>query len=177
MGVGSACWPSVRSTCGAPSSTAGARWFTPPPAPSSTARARFSRSSIEWLDTEALERRHNIGRGSLIILDAIVPNLTASDRYRLLSEEALRLNWPILNIGQRPEENRGYLLHQTALSDASPAGKLALTRWWNQMQCLNTAWGAEFYEGLVAKRADSLYPIQLRNPESGCPFWIKHRWA
>ena len=139
--------------------------------------ADFRRSSIEWLDAEALERRHNIGRGSLIILDAIVPNLTASDRYRLLSEEVLRLNWPTLHIGQRPEENRGYLLHQTALSDASPAGKLALTRWWNQMQCLNTAWGAEFYEGLVAKRADSLYPIQLRNPESGCPFWIKHRWA
>src|SRR5713226_5221799 len=32
----------------------------------------LSRSSIEWLDCEALERRHNIGRGSLIILDAVV---------------------------------------------------------------------------------------------------------
>ncbi len=45
------------------------------------------------------------------------------------------------------------------------------------MQALNREWGVEYYEGLVAKRADSLYPIQLRSPGAECPFWIKHRWA
>lgn len=137
----------------------------------------MSRSGIEWLDCEALERRHNIGRGCLVILDAILPSLTASDRYCRLVDEADRLGWPTMSIGVRPEDKMVYLVKQAAMSDASPTGKLALTGWWNEMQSLNRAWGADFYEGLVAKRADSLYPIQHRSPDSECPFWIKHRWA
>jgi hypothetical protein len=137
----------------------------------------MSRCGIEWLDCEALERRLNIGRRSLIILDAIVPALTASERYVLLLEEAMRLEWPILSIENRPEENRVYLLKQVALSDASHTGKFTLNQWWGWMQRLNRDWTADFYEGLVAKRGDSLYPIQLRSPDSECPFWIKHRWT
>src|ERR1051326_3324371 len=79
----------------------------------------LSRSSIEWLDCEALERRHNIGRGTLIILDAVGPVLNAGQRYTTLIEEAERLKWPSLGIGQRPEEHQAYLLKQTAMSDAS----------------------------------------------------------
>ena len=137
----------------------------------------LSRSSIEWLDCEALERRHNIGRGTLIILDAVVPVLNAGQRYTTLIEEAERLKWPSLGIGQRPEEHQAYLLKQTAMSDASHTGKLVLTDWWGWMQRVNRDWGADFYEGFVAKRGDSVYPIQLRSPDSECPFWTKHRWA
>ena len=42
---------------------------------------------------------------------------------------------------------------------------------------IECAVGAEFYEGFVAKRADSRYPFQLRDPEAHCPWWVKHRWA
>src|ERR1041385_8150163 len=57
----------------------------------------LSRSSIEWLDCEALERRHNIGRGTLIILDAVVPVLNAGQRYELLIRDTLDSNtWPCL---------------------------------------------------------------------------------
>ena len=136
----------------------------------------LSRSSIEWLDCEALERRHNIGRGCLVILDAVVPNLTAAERSWRLIEETERLGWPILGIADHPEENRVYLMKQTAMSDASRTGKLVLSDWWGWMQRVNKEWGADFYEGFVAKRADSLYPIQLRNPESHCPYWTKHRF-
>ena len=117
----------------------------------------LSRSGIEWLDCEALERRHNIGRGSLIILDAVMPNLTASERYRLLIEEP---NGWLVSRGhwRATRENRVYLMKQVALSDASHTGKLALTGWWQQMQSINTTWGADFYEGLVAKRADFSIP-------------------
>ena len=138
---------------------------------------QISRCGIEWLDAEALERRHNIGRGCLVILDSIVPNLTAAERYWRLIEEAEKLGWPSLGIGHRPEENQVYLLKQTAMSDASHTGKLVLTDWWGWMQRVNRDWGVEFYEGFVAKRADSAYPIQLRSPNAECPFWIKHRWA
>jgi hypothetical protein len=137
----------------------------------------LSRSRVEWLDCEALERRHNIGRGSLIILDAIVSTLTAAERYCRLIQEAEDLAWPSLGIGQRPEQDHVYLLKQTAMSDASHTGKLTLTDWWGWMQRVNREWGSDFYEGFVAKRGDSPYPIQLRSPDAECPFWIKHRWA
>ena len=121
----------------------------------------LSRSTVTWLDCEALGRRHNLGRGSLILLDHIVPDLPATDRYHLLLEEAQRLGWPLLRIGDKPEPNRVYLLQQIALSETAPTGKLTLQQDWAEMQRLNQQWGAEFYEGLVAKRSDSPYPIQL----------------
>ena len=137
----------------------------------------LSRSRIEWLDCEALERRHNIGRGCLIILDAIVPDMKARERYSVLLGEADNWLWPMLHIEEKPQENRVYLCKQTAMSDASNTCKLVLTHWWGWMQRVNQEWGAAFYEGFVAKRADSAYPIQLRSSEAECPFWIKHRWA
>ena len=42
---------------------------------------------------------------------------------------------------------------------------------------LNRALGCEFWEGLVAKRNDSIYPRQRRSAELDFPFWMKHRWA
>ena len=128
-----------------------------------------------WLDTEALERRHHIGQGTLIVIDLIEPTLAASERYGQLLEESVRLGWPLLRLGEKPEPNRVYLLHQCALSET--AGKLQLDHEWRVMQTLNQQWGAEFYEGFVAKRADSRYPFQLRDPDAHCPWWVKHRWA
>ena len=43
---------------------------------------------------------------------------------------------------------------------------------------LNVKWNrVNFYEGVVAKRAQSSYPVQLRDPEAPFPGWMKHRWA
>ncbi len=141
------------------------------------ALAKLSRCNIEWLDCEAFERRHDLGRGSLVVLDAVLPNLTASERWHQVISESSRWNWPMLELETKPEENRVYLIRQMAMSDASHSGKLSLGSYWARMQALNREWGVEFYEGLVAKHADSLYPIQLRSSDAECPFWIKHRWA
>ena len=81
----------------------------------------LSRIGIEWIDAEGLERRHNIGRGSLILLDAVIPD-TASERFKRLLEECRRLQWPLLKIGDRPAESQVCLLKQHAMSDASPTG-------------------------------------------------------
>lgn len=129
---------------------------------------------FEWLDCEALERRHNIGRGTLMVLDLVRPNLTADARYTLLTADA-RL--PILNIGQQPGENRAYIMRQDLHIDAFDTDKFALTQLWHTMQQLDGEWNAEFYEGFVKKRADSLYPIQLRDPDSKCPYWTKFRFV
>lgn len=34
----------------------------------------------------------------------------------------------------------------------------------------------DLFEGVVLKRADSLYPMQSHNPDIECGDWIKHRW-
>lgn len=143
----------------------------------SQALESLSGCRLPWLDCEALERRHEIGCGSLIVLDQITPGLPANERHRQLIEEAHRLGWPLLRVGAKPEPNRVYLLFQVALSETSPSGKVSLDVCWKEMQRLNQEWHAEFYEGLVAKRADSIYPIQLRHADAHCPYWIKHRWA
>ena len=35
---------------------------------------------------------------------------------------------------------------------------------------------ADFYEGIVMKRVDAAYPMQLRSPHLETPYWVKHRW-
>ena len=90
------------------------------------------------------------------MLDQIVPDLKATERHHQLIEESVRLGWLILRIGDRPEPNRVCLLNQTAMSETARTGKLELNSLWCQMQTLNQQWGAEFYEGFVAKRSDSL---------------------
>ena len=136
----------------------------------------LSRSSIEWLDCEALERRHNIGRGCLVILDAVVPNLTAAERY-MATDRRNRTAWLADPRHRRPPRGEPGLPDEANRhDDASRTGKLVLSDWWGWMQHVNKEWGADFYEGFVAKRADSLSPIQLRNPESHCPYWTKHRF-
>ena len=34
-----------------------------------------------------------------------------------------------------------------------------------------------FYEGVVMKRVDSIYPMQLRSPDFETPDWMKHRFV
>ena len=36
---------------------------------------------------------------------------------------------------------------------------------WHPVQATNRRLGCDFYEGLVAKQGDSLYPLQLRSPD------------
>ncbi len=55
-----------------------------------------------------------------------------------------------------------------------PPGELEFYR---SLQRLNEQWHCPFYEGVVAKRADSVYPVQLRSPTLEFAGWVKHRWA
>jgi len=41
----------------------------------------------------------------------------------------------------------------------------------------NRALRCEFFEEVVMKRAESIYPLQLRSATEECRGWIKHRWA
>jgi hypothetical protein len=54
--------------------------------------------------------------------------------------------------------------------------EFALEEAWNFMKETNEKEGCEFFEGYVAKKVDSKYPIQLRSPNEKFGYWIKHRF-
>jgi hypothetical protein len=124
---------------------------------------------MEWLDCEALERRHNIGRGSLVILDYLAPDKTpySERKDNLLS---LLCAGRIDHIG--PICNDMPLV----LTDFQEDSHITAAEMWNIFQERNKKLKAEVFEGFVAKRLDSPYPRQLRSPNQETPHWIKHRW-
>ncbi len=154
---------------------------------------------FEWLDVEAFERRHNFGRGSLVILDAPgVPGIHDERQesiYQQLVAPGLAQSWPFLNV--TPPENTllsfsyGFTDYGIAVPTAADwlpdAGHYrdedidGIHTGWRLLQAVNRALGckpgSELFEGMVAKRADSLYPRQLRSPGMEFPFWMKHRWV
>ena len=132
------------------------------------------RLPFEWLDVEALERRHKIGQGSLIILDTPILG-PAEARYSIIRSAALgnggclEHTWP----DDRLENNCVYL----PLTLKHSIGRTSELLFWQALKSSNTLLGCEFWEGVVAVKNNSKYPIQLRNAEQDYPFWMKHRWA
>jgi len=49
-------------------------------------------------------------------------------------------------------------------------------KFYQRLKQLNAQWHCPFYEGVVAKRSDSPYPIQLRSAALEYTGWLKHRW-
>jgi len=119
---------------------------------------------LEWLDCEALERRHGRGRGSVIVLDC--PSLAGLDYER--RRDCLEKVIPQTPVDPNQLGCDEILLPPNRFDD--------IHKTWNVLRQLNVQTNCEFYEGLVAKRADSIYPIQLRSPQQEFPFWVKHRW-
>ncbi len=111
-----------------------------------------------------MARRHRLAAHTLVIFDApLVPGPYAQRRQALIPYFELAPLDP-RHLGAE----RVYLAPQLA-------GEMQ--GWWQQLQQANEQCQAGFYEGVVAKRADSLYPVQLRSPEQVFAFWCKHRWA
>lgn len=120
-------------------------------------------AGIEWFDCEGLERRHAIGRGALVVLDAIVDGSYAVRRERL----AASVGKP-LPIERRPSENAVVLAPSFPVVDA-----LSI---YERLREINREWKCDFYEGVVMKRADSSYPVQLRSATEECRAMVKHRF-
>ncbi|MEY2411061.1 MAG: hypothetical protein QOF48_3731 [Verrucomicrobiota bacterium] len=130
-------------------------------------RGTLDAEAFEWADCEALERRHGIGRGTLIVLD-VIPHenkYSYGERRGWMPPSIL----PVLYPSCKPQDNA---LFQSATIDAANANEC-----WESLQAHNRNWGCDFYEGLVAKRVDSLYPKQLRSHSQEFHLWMKHRWA
>jgi hypothetical protein len=154
---------------------------------------------LEWIDCEALERRHNIGRGSLIVLDYIplgadANKTTFTDRRYLLELAAAFAKIEIHRDYNLPiEPNRAYLAASLRVDQVPPThpvieflargghidpdqpitSDLAL---YHLLKASNRHLSCDFWEGVVCKEKHSIYPIQRRNPSEEFPFWVKHRW-
>ncbi len=137
----------------------------------------LKRSNFEWLDGEGLARRHSLGRGSLIVLDCPGAPFPGVPDYEARTD---MLYAGIIGAGLgecliqtlKPEDNKVYI--------PPVYGEEERDELWQQLQDMNNSLRREganaFYEGRVAKRKDSLYPIQLNNPDQTTPTWMKHRF-
>ncbi len=149
----------------------------------------------EWLDVEAFERRHNLGRGSIVVLDYLPfdpqSSLDARQEYlqNLLQGCSQWEPWQFMH--RKPPENAvlTFAYHFTDYGIDPPAVPLGdresfpgedidgIHTNWEHLQRMNKTLRAEVFEGMVAKRRDSLYPVQRRSAGVEFPFWVKHRWA
>ena len=141
------------------------------------ALAQLKRLPWEWSDTEALERRHNFGRGTLILLDYLPanPKEIYTDRKKYIQLCAGVTGG--IEVHDKPNApiaaDRVYLPMTWRYDGAAQL--------WDILQQCNRALGckpgSEFWEGFIWKRNDSIYPQQRRSADIEFPFWMKHRWA
>jgi hypothetical protein len=126
--------------------------------------------ALEWFDCEALDRRHGLGRGTLLVFDYIqAPSVAGAPLGK--RKELLAPAFPEHDYGQVPLAEA---LYGVRPHDPAAIGPQELYR---QLRQLNARWDCPFYEGLVAKRLTDAYPLQLRSPGQEFVGWVKHRWA
>ncbi len=127
-------------------------------------------AGLIWADCEAMERRHSVGRRSLIVLDLIsdAGSPTYEERREFL-ESLVPLERMSLGEGTMPEDS---VLLTPSIADTNGQA-LQLYR---SLEAINRSVLADVFEGVVMKRAVSAYPVQLRSPDGKCRFWQKHRF-
>lgn len=141
--------------------------------PALGALAKLASRGLVWADCEALERRHNLGRGTLVVLDVVPESGTPNYEQRRAHLESL-LPRDTLFDGDtsRPVPCGAVILTPARCAD-SHAAALAF---YQRLRVANRELGCDFFEGVVMKRADSAYPVQLRSATEGFRGWCKHRF-
>ncbi len=137
-----------------------------------TAAFHFLRDCpFEWLDAGIMECRNDMMRASLVIFDFFPtnnPSQTMRERRVLLEHE-----FEILPLATRLLANGFSVRERVLLINQSEGSGLEL---YQQLQRENATLGRKFYEGVVAKRLDKPYPLQLRSPSTETPWMMKHRF-
>jgi hypothetical protein len=133
------------------------------------AQLREKFSVVQWADCEALERRHRIARGTLVLLDLIIPGFSYEKRREVLQLRGIQ--FAAVEQALAPDS----LYAPPAILASGNFGFNAEHMW---QLCLdaNAKFGCEFYEGIVMKRCDAVYPIQLRSHNIETATWMKHRF-
>jgi len=143
--------------------------FRPPLA----ALAKLAPQCLVWADCEALERRHNLGRGTLVVLDFVPESGAPTYEQRRAVLESLFPTHPVFSGDTKHPVPCDVAVLTPNHRVASQADALAF---YERLRAANRAFGCDFFEGVVMKRADSVYPMQLRSATEECRGWVKHRF-
>ena len=141
--------------------------------PALAALAKLAGRGLVWADCEALERRHNLGRGTLVVLDLVPESGTPSyEQRRVMLESLLPIEPVFSGDTARPVPTGAVVLTPTIRAD-SHADALAF---YQRLREANRALRCDFFEGVVMKRVESIYPLQLRSATEEFRGWVKHRY-
>jgi len=118
-------------------------------------------SPFEWLDCLAIDRRVGIGRGSLIILDAIVKGVPFHERKGSIDNtfEQLSIDGN-MSIGNKK-------LYSV------PQWEGDQSKHWRRMHQINLFINKKFIQGMIMRKKDSLYPIQKNDRHQRCFEWVR----
>ncbi len=116
---------------------------------------------------------HNLGRGTLVVLDVVPESGTPNYEQRRATLQALVDTDAVFSSETSRPVPCGSVVLTTTIRVDSRADALAF---YQRLRAANRALGCEFFEGVVMKRADSIYPVQLRSVTEECRGWCKHRW-
>jgi len=123
---------------------------------------------------EALERRHNLGRGTLVVLDVVPESGAPSfEQRRAMLESVLPTDAVFSGDASHVLPCGAVVLTPTVRVD-SQSDALAF---YQRLHEANRALRCDFFEGVMMKRADSIYPVQLRSATEECRWWCEHRFA
>ena len=141
--------------------------------PALVALAQLTRRGLVWADCEALERRHNLGRGTLVVLDVIPESGTPIYTARRALLESLLPRDPAFEGDSSRTVPCAAVVLTPTLRANSQADAFAF---YQRLRAANRALGCDFFEGVVMKRGDSTYPVQLRSATEEFRGWVKHRF-
>jgi len=129
-------------------------------------------SGFVWADCEALERRHQIGRGSLVVLDWIPES--GSPTYEERREFLVGLvETERLSTGEWQSFPENDLFLPPSVRDE----ETRVLDFYVGLKAINRRLRCDFFEGVVMKRGNAPYPIQLRSDTEECRAIIKHRFV
>ena len=134
----------------------------------------LSEEGFLWAECEALERRHDLARGTLIVLDAISadPKFTPTYVERRAFLESLRISQERFSSGIHAGEPRPLLL----TTSRSACVHNEVLAFYQSLREANYTFKSPFFEGVVMKHGDAPYPVQLRSSTEECRALVKHRY-
>jgi hypothetical protein len=115
---------------------------------------------LVWADCEALERRHNLGRGTLVVLDVVPESETPSYEKRRAMRESVVATDAVFSGDTSHPVPCGTVVLTPTMRAHSHADALGF---YQRLRDANRALRCDFFEGVVMKRAESIYPVQLRS--------------
>ncbi len=140
--------------------------------PALGALAKLASRGVVWADCEALERRHNLGRGTLVVLDVIPESGAPSYEHRRAMLETIIPTDAVFS----GDTSRAVPCGAVVLTPTLQVDQADALAFYQRLREANRALRCDFFEGVVMKRADSIYPVQLRSATEEFRGFVKHRF-